>query len=268
MAIAIFFLISVALLGGFYPRVELPDEEMQIAPEILSGQRIYRDVVPASVLLNKDMVRQSFDYSCGSAALATVLNYQMGETLTERQVITGLLRYGEKQAIIERRAFSFLDMKRFVEALGYKGVGYSATIEDLKDLRTPCIIPITVFNYRHMVVFKGIHRGHIFVADPWRGNSSYPLEEFETIWFRRAIFVVHPKNGGAELRALHLAEEDLRFLDEDAVLATVFTHAPQWPHARQWELEKTLPAEGRIESKQFDAFRLVFGPPEVPPETP
>jgi uncharacterized protein len=266
MVIAIFFFISVALLSGFYPVAEPAVDEIQLAPGFHPSERHYRQVVPAATLLDRQVVRQSYDYSCGSAALATVLNFQMGETLTERQVITGLLRYGDKKAIIGRRAFSFLDMKRFVEALGYKGVGYSATVADLKELRTPCIVPITVFNYRHFVVFKGIHRGHIFFADPWRGSSSYSLEEFEQIWFRNAIFIVYPKNSAVALNALQLTEEDLRFLDEDAVLDNLLLHAPQWPQARQWELEKALPPEGSVQSKQFDAFRAVDAP--APPESP
>lgn len=72
----------------------------------------------------RGIVRQAYDYSCGSAALTTLLNGYGGLKLTEQQTMTGLLQYGEYQRIIERRSFSLLDMKRFVTALGMNSGGY------------------------------------------------------------------------------------------------------------------------------------------------
>src|SRR5690606_29369896 len=68
----------------------------------------------------RNIVRQAYDYSCGSAALTTVLNFYVGRSLTERQVMEGLLHYGESERIVERRAFSMLDMKRLRESAAFK----------------------------------------------------------------------------------------------------------------------------------------------------
>ncbi|RJQ83542.1 MAG: peptidase C39 [Desulfobacteraceae bacterium] len=267
MVIAVFFFITAAFLTGFYTIVETPKGQIQLAPESLPNVREYREVVPASVLLHGGLVQQTYDYSCGSAALATVLKYQMGEDLTERQVIAGLLRYGDKEAIASRRAFSLLDMKHFVDRLGYKGVGYTAEVKDLQELGRPCIVPITVFNYRHFVVFKGIYRGHIFFADPRFGNTSYSLEEFQKIWFRNAIFVVYSKNGRSELSALQLKKEDLHFIDEDAANDILFTHDPEWGLTREWERDKTFPPEDTVQSKRFGSIRVIQQP-DSSSETP
>ncbi len=72
----------------------------------------------------RGIVRQAYDYSCGSAALTTLLNGYVGTQLNEQQTMSGLLRYGEYERIIERRSFSLLDMKRFVAALGMESGGY------------------------------------------------------------------------------------------------------------------------------------------------
>jgi hypothetical protein len=48
----------------------------------------------------RNIVRQAYDYSCGSAALTTVLNFYLGRTLSERQVMEGLLHYGESERIV------------------------------------------------------------------------------------------------------------------------------------------------------------------------
>ena len=98
----------------------------------------------------EQVIKQAHDFSCGSAALATFLRYHLGEELNERQVIRGMLQYGDSEKIRQRRAFSMLDMKKFVTVLGYKGVGYKAEIEDLEtlgDLETaePQIIKVSKF---------------------------------------------------------------------------------------------------------------------------
>lgn len=259
MHIVIIFFIGVAVLGGFYHQAETPLAEMAIEPAPGSSQRIHPLVVPASELRQEHVVKQNFDYSCGSAALATLLNYAIGEELTEKQVIAGLLKYGDAEAIASRRAFSLLDMKRFVEALGYKGAGYKATMDDLKTLDGPAIVPVTVFNYRHFVVFKGIAHGHVIVADPYWGNTSYPLAEFEAHWYLNSLFMVTPKNGGARLNALRLKEEDLRFIDEDTARTIISKDSP-WPGEREWELDKSMPRDDVGQSKRFDSVRVIQAP--------
>lgn len=85
----------------------------------------------------RNIVRQAYDYSCGSAALTTVLEHYLGRRFEERQVMEGLLHYGESERIVERRGFSMLDFKRLVTALGYPAGGFKAEIEDLIALITP-----------------------------------------------------------------------------------------------------------------------------------
>jgi uncharacterized protein len=214
MHILLAFIVGIALIAEFRPIQEPPKNELQIQAGDHGEVTIRENVKTLKEMESLNVVEQAYDYSCGSASLATVLKYYLGEELDERQVIQGLLRYGDHEQIARRRAFSLLDMKKFITVLGYRGVGYKAGIEDLKELDKPCIIPIRVFDYRHFTVFRGIHNGRIFLADPWRGNSSYPLASFEDIWFENVVFVIYPE-GGKELTALKLKEQDLRYIDDD-----------------------------------------------------
>jgi len=116
-------------------------------------------------------------------------------------------------------------MKKFVKVLGYKGVGYKAEISDLEELGTPCILPIKLMNYRHFTVFKGIYKGHIFLADPFKGHTSYTISEFLEMWYQNVIFVVYPE-GAKEYDSLKLKEEDLRFIDEDTTYDILFKNQP------------------------------------------
>ena len=194
MHIFIAFVIVASLIAGFYKVEDQPEGAVNISVGALPGNvAIRQEIKPLSEFKNANVVRQMYDYSCGSAALATILNHYLGEDFSELQVINGLLKYGDTRKIIPRRGFSLLDMKRLVTVLGYKGVGYTAEIEDLMTLDRPCIIPLTISGFYHFAVFKGIYENHIFLADPSMGNISFTLSEFEEMWYKNVAFVVYPK---------------------------------------------------------------------------
>ena len=87
---------------------------------------------PLTEKLFKNIVHQAYDYSCGSAALTNLLNGYVGRQFTEKQVMDGLLKFGEYDKIVQRRGFSLLDMKRLVTALGHQSNGFKGTLEELK----------------------------------------------------------------------------------------------------------------------------------------
>jgi uncharacterized protein len=216
LVIAAFFAVLVSFTGSIYPPLDQPRSEINIAVPGPGAGHIRTYVNPASEINKSHLIKQSYDFSCGSAALAIILNYYLGENFTERQVIQGLLHYGDESQIAKRQAFSLLDMKKFVKALGYHGEGYRGEIEDLETLTTPCIVPIKIMEYRHFVVFRGIYKGHIFLADPWRGDISFTYDQFLDAWYDKVIFVVTPPEGGRSISALKLKPQDLVLIDEDA----------------------------------------------------
>src|SRR5690606_23947625 len=92
------------------------------------------------------VVVQQWDLSCGAAALATLLNYQHGDAVSEREVARGLIQreeYLEQPLLVQaRQGFSLLDLKRYVEQRGYRGIGYGQlTLADLIE-RAPAIVPV------------------------------------------------------------------------------------------------------------------------------
>ena len=210
-----FLIVVLGLVNPYVPIQEVPKDEMRVVSGTqVSSVTFHQGLKTQADFTNAHVVKQQYDYSCGSAALATLLNYYLGEQFTEKQVIQALVEYGDKQQIEKLRAFSLLDMKRFVEKLGYKGTGYKAEIEDLKNLGKPCIVPVEIFGYSHFCVFRGIFQDHVFLADPYLGNVSYTVGEFKKMWQRNVAFVV--TNGEIVSSALMLKEEDLRFVDMDA----------------------------------------------------
>jgi predicted double-glycine peptidase len=181
---------------------------------------------PMSQLQFRNVIRQAYDYSCGSAALTTLLDYYLGRNLQERQVMEGLLQFGEADKIVERRGFSLLDMKRFVTAIGYRSGGFRATFSDLDELEHPAIVPIEYAGFKHFVVVRDVYNDHVFVADPALGNISFTRSRFEEIWDQNVLFVIFP-SGNEPPNALALSEKDLRLIDDRTISLLAFREFPQ-----------------------------------------
>lgn len=225
MHIVVLFLILTSLFGSIGKIYEPPDGHQYLAVDPAQKVLISAYAESGEALQNRNIVMQTYDYSCGSAALATLLNFHLGEEFTERQVIQGLMAHGNPESIQQRRAFSLLDMKRFVDALGYQGGGYRAEFKNLMELDVPVILPIEVWGYKHFVVFQGIFDNRVFLADPWLGHSSYPVGIFEEMWTQKVIFMAEAKDRPTR-NLLALSREDMRYIDEDMILWTLFPPQP------------------------------------------
>lgn len=188
-------------------------------PREASFARYHREPVlikPALENQFRGIVRQAYDYSCGSAALTTVLNGYVGLNLTEQQTMEGLLRFGEYERIVQRRSFSLLDMKRFVTALGYESGGFRGEFSDLAKQQQPAIVPINYAGFKHFVVFKAYKDGRVYVADPALGNISFDQERFKQIWENNTLFLINvPAEQQKNLLALQ--EADLRHVDDATI---------------------------------------------------
>ena len=187
----------------------------------------------------RNIVRQAYDYSCGSAALTTVLNFYVGRSLTERQVMEGLLHYGESERIVERRAFSMLDMKRLVTALGYPSGGFKAEIEDLMELDHPAIVPIDHAGFKHFVVLRTIRDGRVYLADPAVGNISFTVAQFQEKWDDNVLFIVFP-GSDKPLDNLELKEEDLRFVDDQTMTLLAMQQIPEFHESTERRIQNLL----------------------------
>lgn len=145
------------------------------------------------------VVVQQWDLSCGAAALATLLNYQHGDAVSEREVARGLIQreeYLEQPLLVQaRQGFSLLDLKRYVEQRGYRGIGFGQlTLADLIE-RAPAIVPVRFHGYNHFVVFRGARGNRVSIADPAFGNYTMLAAKFERAWlsfgeFSKVAFMV------------------------------------------------------------------------------
>ncbi|HZP85229.1 MAG TPA: C39 family peptidase [Burkholderiales bacterium] len=138
----------------------------------------------------RSTVHQKFDYSCGSAALATLLTYHYETPTTEEETIRAMLIGGD-QTKIQREGFSLLDIKNYLEARGFRADGFEATLEQIIEFGAPGIALIQDNGYRHFVVIKGVHDGKVLVGDPALGARVLRRAEFERLWVNHVFFVIH-----------------------------------------------------------------------------
>ncbi len=138
----------------------------------------------------KGTVRQQYDFSCGSAAIATLLTYQYGYPVSEQTAFTVMYAEGD-QAKIRKEGFSLLDIKRFLEAHGFAADGFELTLDKLAEAKLPAIVLIKEKGYHHFVVIKGIREGRVLIGDPAFGTRAVSRDAFEAMWDNEVLFVVH-----------------------------------------------------------------------------
>ena len=166
------------------------------------GLRIEQPAGSMKDLRDQNVIKQRFDFSCGAAALATLLHYGLGDTsVTEAQVMLGLfdLPTEPEKAARRRTGFSLLDLQRVAQAHGYDAQGFRLEPDQLQMLGGPVIVFIEPRGYKHFAVLRGVRGNRVYLADPSRGNIRMPVYAFLDTWLqddgKGIIFVVEPKSG-------------------------------------------------------------------------
>jgi uncharacterized protein len=138
----------------------------------------------------QDVVMQKWDMSCGSAALATLLTYDLGDPVGERAVATTMLRRTDPLKV-RVRGFSFLDLQQYAEQRGYEADGYGKlSFSDLISL-LPAIVPVEFQRSDHFIVVRRVLDGEVHFADPAFGRRTLPIATFERVWVQKVAFTVH-----------------------------------------------------------------------------
>jgi uncharacterized protein len=146
----------------------------------------------------RSVVRQRYDFSCGSAAIATLLSYHYAMPVPERAAFAEMWKRGD-QKMIRQVGFSMLDMKNYLNALGMKAEGFRLTIAELQQVKRPSIVMIDLKGYKHFVVIKGITQDKVVVGDSILGLTQYSLKDFEKMWNGIALAIIRtPDNRTAQ----------------------------------------------------------------------
>lgn len=143
--------------------------------------------IPASAFENwislrdAGVVRQERDFSCGVAALATILTYYYRQPVTEETLLKELARVAgpSAHAPAGRSGVSFADLQELAESRGFAALGISLSYRDLDKLRQPVIVALDVEGQAHFTVLRHMNPSTgASIADPSWGNLRLSPQTF------------------------------------------------------------------------------------------
>lgn len=145
------------------------------------GGIVHKNLISMRDLKFVDMVPQHTDFSCGAAALATILKHAYNKDITEENVIEGLMKVSDVE-LVRQKGFSLLDMKNYTQSIGMRGRGYNVKPETLEKVHIPTIVLLNYKGYKHFVVLKKATAEKVYIADPALGNRIMKRDEFDANW--------------------------------------------------------------------------------------
>ena len=170
--IALAFLLCVASM------IEAAQMPLSVLP---GGAVVYKPIQSIRERKFADLVQQKTDFSCGAAALATILRQAYWLDVNEEQIIEGMLAHSD-QNLVRVQGFSMLDMKRYVESIGMRARGYRVAPETLSDIKIPVVVLMDIRGYKHFVVMQKVHQGWVYIGDPVLGHKRYKVDDFVKGW--------------------------------------------------------------------------------------
>ena len=197
-----------------------------------TGIRATKTVRTLKDIRNARIVRQQWDMTCGAAALSTLLTYDFKDNTPETAVVVWILRRTDPVKIQARGGFSLLDLKRFVQARGYRAEGFSGmSLEELAALETPAIVPIRSKGVDHFVIVRGVFGDRVLLADPAFGNMTMKTNKFQDVWKQGITFIVHPPDPRMFQRVAQerTAQSGVITPDAGAVLRSLQQSVPRTP---------------------------------------
>lgn len=162
--------------------------------------------IPVTTFLErrfKTVYKQQYDFSCGSATLASLLTYHYDDTVDEQSVFVDMYQNGDQQKI-QQLGFSLLDIKLYLERHGYRSDGFKINLDQLITANVPAITIINNNGYLHFVIIKGVNDQEVLLGDPSVGIKVIPRDEFEEMWGNRILFLIHDKQ---DLAARHFQDQ-------------------------------------------------------------
>ena len=168
-------LMTVCLLSIFFSQVVNASAHINYSSSIGS-----LPVKTWKQLRDADLEKQDLDYSCGSAATATILRSFYGIEVYEKDILDEVTRIGDDGTA------SFSDLQQAVMKFGFKAVGISATFKKLKTIKIPAVVYLRYRDKDHFSVIRGINKqGMVWLGDPSWGNRKFSEQQFGAMWETR-----------------------------------------------------------------------------------
>ena len=132
-------------------------------------------------LRDQGIEKQDLDYSCGSAAVATILRSYYGVQVYEKDILKQVRNLGNDGSA------SFSDLQKAVQAFGFKATGIATDFDTLKTIKIPVLLYLQYRDQDHFSVLRGISDSHVLLADPSWGNRTFTAHQFRKLWEQNSL---------------------------------------------------------------------------------
>jgi len=195
---------------------------------IISGCAVSDGIRRPGSLDDENVTLQRYDYSCGAAALATLMTYHFNDPVSEDELLGDILAHiPEKMIKIrQKEGVSLLDLKKAALRRGYRAYGVKLKKNSFLKLSFPVLVYLETERFRHFAALKGAKGNRVFLADPDRGNIQMAMDEFMKMWKDQIALILF--KSGRDF------EKENRFMDSDG---------PLTPLGKNRSLGKTSPLE-------------------------
>lgn len=190
----------------------MPPRDPWRAPARDDAHIISRNLWSWTELKERNVIMQKKDYSCGAAALATLIKYHLGDNASEDTVLRTFEGMVTPEVLSDRvlHGMNMNDLESLAQKMHYDTLKGTLSFEQLAQSKVPLIVGITVKGYDHFVVYRGTDWEYVYLADPIRGNVRVPGREFVQQWQKNgALAVVHPDRDPPAVTPLSLRASEI-----------------------------------------------------------
>lgn len=149
---------------------------------------------------DQGVVKQERDYSCGAAAVATLLTHHWGREVSESDVLNAwLAQFSQEELSLQMfvdEGFSLWHIAMLGGPLGYRATGLQVPIVSLATLKQPLLIYVEPFGQPHFtLVTQGSEKG-VWLSDPSWGRVYVSFRELrdwvnsdsvKALWFKPTV---------------------------------------------------------------------------------
>ncbi|MDY7580403.1 MULTISPECIES: C39 family peptidase [Pseudomonas] len=184
-------IVALALMFGLTGMSGISQAAQMPIAAMPGGNLVFKQVQSIRERRFADIVEQKTDFSCGAAALATVLRQAYWLDVNEDEIIKGMLQNAD-QELVRVQGFSMLDMKRYVESIGMRARGYRIPAQSLESVNIPVVVLLDIRGYKHFVVLQRTQKDWVYIGDPVLGHKRYSHEDFIKGWNGIVFAVIGP----------------------------------------------------------------------------
>lgn len=165
-------------------------------------------VTPYRTLRYASVIGQTSDFTCGPAALATMLTHYYGrpvseQTLTKRSMADMQARGKE---VVE--GITLLSLRNALNTESIPSAGYKLTLEQLRGVLNAelPVVANVVYPKGHYYLVLAVDDQNVLLADPSWGVRSQPIQNFLNAW-NGVVLMPQPSEAEAALARVQVKQQ-------------------------------------------------------------